>query len=279
VPITFINLNSTTATNFSAPITVALAAVQNLRPDPTRTQLEQLASIGNSQYHGLILELRRRYRKLGYGFGASFRAAYTLSSLKDDGIVNTSSAQIAGDFRSEFSRALQDRRHRFVFSGAMETPNWLGKLRFSPIVRVATGAPFNLSGGGFDRNLDDVNNDRPNFNGDFSLIRTRNAGEPFPQEVFDALTRPTIGARGGNLPRNAGLGPGLFLFDLSVSREFKFTERIKLRPNVEFNNVLNATVFSFGTAFINATDPQTTFLVPNRTYRPREIRLGLRLDF
>lgn len=279
VPVTFINLNSVSATNTSAPITVALAAVQNLRPDPTRTQLEQLASIGNSEYHGLILEMRRRYRKLGYGFGASFRAAYTLSSLRDDGVVNTSSAQISGDFRSEFSRALQDRRHRFVFSGAMETPNWLGKLRFSPIVRVATGAPFNLSGGGFDRNLDDVNNDRPDFNGDFSLIRTRNAGEPFPQEVFNALTRPTIGARGGNLPRNSGIGPGLFLFDLSVSREFKFTEKVKLRPNVEFNNVLNATVFSFGTAFINATDPQATFLVPNRTYRPREIRLGLRLDF
>nr|MDQ3323063.1 hypothetical protein [Acidobacteriota bacterium] len=249
------------------------------RPDPTRTQLEQLASIGNSQYHGLILEMRRRFRRLGYGFSGSFRAAYTLSSLKDDGIVNTSSAQISGDFASEFSRALQDRRHRFVFSGVMEVPKYLGKLRFSPIVRIASGAPFNLSGGGVDRNLDDVNNDRPNFSGDTSIIRSRNSGDPFPQDVFDALTRPTIGTFGGNLSRNAGQGPGLFLFDMSVSREFKFNERVKFRPNIEFNNILNSTAFSFGTAFINSTDPRTTFLVPNRTYRPREIRVGARLDF
>lgn len=279
VETTVINLNSASATNTSAPIAVALAAVQNLRPDPTRTQLEQLASIGNSKYHGLILELRRRYRRLGYGFGASFRAAYTLSSLRDDGIVNTSSAQIAGDFGSEFSRALQDRRHRFVFSGTMEIPEWLGKLRVSPIFRIASSAPFNLSGGGVDRNLDDVNNDRPNFGGDASIIQTRNPGEPFPQDVFDALTRPTIGSFGGNLARNSGHGPGLFLFDTSLSREFRFTERVRFHPNIEFNNILNSRVFSFGTAFINSTDPQTTFLVPNRTYRPREIRLGLRLDF
>ena len=279
VPTTFINLNSQSAINTSVPITVAQAILQQFRPDPTRTQLEQLASIGNSQYNGLVLEMRRRFRQLGYGFGASFRAAYTLSSLKDDGVVNTSSAQISGDFASEFSRALQDRRHRFVFSGTMEAPKYLGKLRFSPVIRVASGAPFNLSAGGVDRNLDDVNNDRPNFNGDTSIIVSRNSGDPFPQDVFSALTRPTIGTFGGNLERNAGQGPKLFLFDMSVSREFRFTERIKFRPNIEFNNVFNSSAFSFGTAFINSTDPQTTFLVPNRTYRPREIRIGARLDF
>lgn len=279
VPTTVINLNSQTAINTSAPITVALAVLNQFRPNPSRTQLEQLASIGNAEYNGLILELRRRFRQIGYGFGASIRAAYTLSSSMDDGIVNTSSAQIAGDFRSEWARSLQDRRHRFVFSGTIETPNWLGKLRFSPILRIASSAPFNLSAGGVDRNLDDVNTDRPNNSGDRDLIRYRNPGDPFPQSVFDALSRPTIGTAGGNLPRNSGTGPGLFLFDINVSREWRFTERFKLRGNIEFNNVLNARVFSFGTAFINSTDPQTSFLVPNRAYRPREIRLGLRFDF
>lgn len=279
VPTTIINLNSQTAINTSAPITVALAVLNRFRPDPTRTQLEQLASIGNARYNGLIFELRRRFRPLGYGFGASMRAAYTLSSSKDDGIVNTSSAQVVGDFSSEWARSLQDRRHRFVFSGTIETPNWLGKLRLSPIMRIGSGAPFNLSAGGVDRNLDDVNTDRPNYSSDLDLIRYRNPGEAFPQALFDALSRPTIGTFGGNLPRNSGTGPSLFLLDLNVSREWRFTERFKLRGNIEFNNVLNARVFSFGTAFINSTDPQATFLVPNRTYRPRDIRLGLRFDF
>jgi hypothetical protein len=274
-----INLNSVTTTNTGAPIAAALAILNQFRPDPTRTQIEQLASIGNSMYNGLTLELRRRYRKLGYGFGTSLRIGYTLSLLKDDGIVNTSSAQIVGDFASEWSRSLQDRRHRFVLSGVFDTPWWFGKLRFSPLLRLASSAPFNLSGGGVDRNLDDVNTDRPNFNGDPDIIRYRNPGEPFPTDIFNALSLPTIGSIGGNLGRNAGEGPGLFLFDMNVSRQFKFGERFVLRPNIEINNVFNARVFSFRTAFINATDPQTTFLVPGFTYRPRQIRLGLRFDF
>ncbi len=279
VPTTIINLNSQSALSSSAPITAALAVLNQFRPDPARTQLEQLASIGNSQYNGLILELRRRFRPLGYGFSASARVVYTLSSQMDDGIVNTSSAQVSGDFASEWARGLQDRRHRFVFSGIIETPDWLGKLRLSPIVRLGSSAPFNLSAGGVDRNLDDVSNDRPNFSGDTSTIIYRNPGEAFPQELFNSLTRPMIGTIGGNLGRNEGTGPKLFLFDLNVSKEIKFSERFKLRGNIEFNNVLNSRVFSFGTGFINATDPQTTFLVPSRTYRPREIRLGLRFDF
>ena len=39
-------------------------------------------------------------------------------------------------------------------------------LQLSPIWRVASGAPFNISIGGMDRNLDDVSNDRPNYSGD-----------------------------------------------------------------------------------------------------------------
>ncbi len=90
---------------------------------------------------------------------------------------------------------------------------------------------------------------------------------------------------------DAGTGPGQFIFDLNVARDFKITESVKLRPVVEFDNVLNKTVFSFGSEFIdfNAFGPTSSeatrqafldsFLVPTRTMRPRQIRLGLRLDF
>jgi Carboxypeptidase regulatory-like domain len=279
IPTTIINLNSQTAINSSPPITVALAVLNQFRPNPARTQLEQLASIGNAEYNGLILELRRRFRPLGFGFGGSMRFVYTLSKSMDDGIVNTSSAQFSGDFTSEWARSLQDRRHRFAFSGTIESPTWLGKVRFSPVLRIASSAPFNLSAGGVDRNLDDVNTDRPNFSNNPEIITWRAPGDPFPTDIFNSLSRATIGAKGGNLRRNAGHGPGLFLFDLNVSREFRFTERMRLRPNIEFNNVFNSVVFSYGTAFINQTDPQNTFLIPTRTYRPREIRVGLRFDF
>ena len=116
VPVTLFNLNSFSSTT---PVDAALAALNNLRPDPSRGEVEQLISAGNSFYHGLTMELRRRFRSNKNGFAFSFRAAYTLSQLRDDGIVNTSNAVESGNFHAERSRSLLDRRHRFVFSGCL----------------------------------------------------------------------------------------------------------------------------------------------------------------
>jgi hypothetical protein len=287
VSISQINLNAFTSTT---AVNASLAALNSLRPDPTRTEIEQLISVGNSQYHGLTLEVRNRWRQKKSGAAFSFRAVYTLSFMKDDGIVNTSDALTPGDFSHEFSRSLLDRRHRFAFSGTFDTPRSLGHLRIAPILRLASGAPFNISLGGVDRNLDDVSNDRPNFTGDTSVLKWRKPGDPIDASILTLFGLPTIG-QSGNLPRNAGTGPGQFLLDLNVSREFRIKEKMKLRWTVEFDNVLNATVFSFGSEFIdfNAFAPTATaaqrqafldsFLVTTRTMRPRQVRIGVRFDF
>jgi hypothetical protein len=292
--VTIYNLNSqNTSTSSASPYGRALAIANQLKPFPDLGQTEQVGSMGNSWYTGLILELRRRYEKLPYGFGTAFRVVYTLSHTEDDGIVNTSSAQIPGDFSAERSDSLLDRHHRFAVSGVFDMPAWLGKLQFAPVLRLASGAPFNLSNGGdafHDRNLDDVNSDRPDFTGSLAAIKWRRVTDPLDVALARSFVLSPIG-RAGNLSRNAGHGPPQFLFDLNVSREFRFGERIKLRPQVEVSNVLNATAFSFGSEFINyeavSGDPTPTqilelkagFLVPTRAYRPRQIRLGLRLDF
>ena len=267
VPVSIINLRHASSTT---AIDVALAALNQLRPDPSRGEIEQLISAGNSFYRGLTIELRKRFDNK-----TSFRAGYTLSSLVDDGVVNTSDALVPGDFRAERARSLLDRRHRFVLSGTFRLPRYLAALQLSPIWRVASGAPFNISLGGVDRNLDDVSNDRPNFSGDTRLLRWRKPGEPIHATLLEAFTIPSIG-QVGNLPRNAGIGPGLFVFDLNVAREFTITDRFRLRSTVEFDNVLNKTVFSFGSEFINFDD---SFLVAKRTMRPRQIRVGLKVQF
>ena len=296
VPISVVNLNVPSSTT---AIDVALGALNNLRPDPSRGEIEQLISAGNSFYRGLTIEVRKRF-DLGYdgssggfgtlrGFGFAFRAGYTLSSLVDDGVVNTSDALVPGDFRAERARSLLDRRHRFVFSGTFRLPRYLGSLQLSPIWRIASGAPFNISLGGVDRNLDDVSNDRPNFSGDKRLLRWRKPGQPIDPSLISSFSAPAIG-QSGNLPRNAGTGPGLFVFDLNVTREFN-AGRLRLRPIIEFDNVLNKTVFSFGSEFINfnALSPTASpeqresllnsFLLATRTMRPRQIRVGVKIEF
>jgi hypothetical protein len=234
----------------------------------------------------MILELRRGYRKLGYGFGSSLRFVYTLSSTKDDGLNNTANAEINGDFSREWARSLQDRHHRIAVSGTLETPDWFGKLRLSPLFRYGSSAPFNIGIGGSDRNLDDLGTDRVNFSGNLRDIVWREPGSPLPTALVSQFSLQPIGARSGNLPRNAGHGPSFYTFDLNVERQWKLGEHMKLRPVLELDNILNAAVFSYGAEFINFTgltagdlSAQQLFLVPTRTYRQREIRLGMRFDF
>jgi hypothetical protein len=268
-----------------APMGIARAAIAQFRPDPSVEETSVIHSIGNAFYQGLILELRSRFRKLGGGFSSSFRFVYTLSRTMDDGLNNTANAEVNGDFSREWAPSLQDRRHRIALSGVFQTPGWFGKLRFSPLFRYGSPGRFNL-GTGLDRNLDDNSTDRPLFIGNLSDVRWREPGSGSPLSLISQFSLAPIGAPSGSLPRNAGRGPSFYTFDLSLTREWRLTEHMRLRPVAEFDNILNAAVFSYGSAFINFNDltitsstTQSTFLVPTRTYRQRQIRLGIRFDF
>ena len=70
LPVTVFNLNSVGS---NATLDAAHAALRPLRPDPTRVQVEQLASVGNSFYHGLGVEARRRFKLSERGAGGSLR--------------------------------------------------------------------------------------------------------------------------------------------------------------------------------------------------------------
>lgn len=294
--ICYVNVNSvssnssttcSTTTTTNTPVCRAFAAVNPLRRfwnTLGAVQLEEVNSIGNSEYVGAIFELRSRYRRMKNGFGGSMRFIYTLSRLMDDGIVNTSDPTVPGDFSREWSRSLADRTHRIAFTGNFDTPWWLGRVRFSPLVRWGSSAPFNLSAGGIDRSLDDVSNDRPSYSGDPDDLDWRvYSSSPFPQAVANQLTVAPIGSP-GNLPRNSGNGPQLFQFNFSLTREFKFAERFRLRPSLEVYNPFNSTVYSFGSNFINLEDLNTAagqngFLAPTRTALSRRFRFGMRFDF
>jgi hypothetical protein len=289
--------STTTVTNSPGCRALSIFDSQTFRPffnSVGRTQLEEVGPLGNSEYIGAIFEMRTRYRRFSNGFGGSMRFVYTLSKLMDDGIVNTSDPSVPGDFSRDWSRSLSDRRHRIAISGTFDLPKWLGKFRLSPLFRYGSSAPFNLSAGGVDRNIDDLSNDRPSFSGDLTALNWRVfQSQPFPSIIASQLTLNQIGSP-GNLGRNAGNGPSLYIFDLSVGREVKFGERFRIRPVAEFNNILNSTVYSFGSNFINldnvlgcngtglSTSQQLScdgFLAPTRTVAPRRVRLGVRFDF
>ncbi|HEY3137896.1 MAG TPA: TonB-dependent receptor [Blastocatellia bacterium] len=252
----------------SSNITAALNAVRALRPNPSLTEVELLESTGNSFYHGGIFSLR-----YSAGRHAHFRAVYTISKFIDEGTTNTASPQDMFDRRAERALSLQDQRHRFVFSGLFQVP--YVELDLAPVISFGSSKPFNI-GAGVDRNLNDIENDRPNFITGIGRPQWGRPGSAPADDVKSALALAPIGSS-GNLARNYGLGPGTRTINLRASRTIVLGDRFRLRPSVDVFNLFNNTVFSFGSEFINRDD--SDFLTPRRTQRPRTVLLSLKVLF
>ncbi|MFN0109742.1 MAG: TonB-dependent receptor domain-containing protein [Blastocatellia bacterium] len=267
-------LNNPSTSNATAGIRSALAVIRQFRADSNLTQIEELQSRGNSNYHGVSVETSRRLTARSF-----VRANYTFSRLMDDGVVNTSSPLVAGDFRREYSLSLLDARHRVAVSGYFQTPKTFGALTLAGTFNFASSHPFNIGANGNDRNLDDIDNDRPNFIGNVDAIGWRKLESPLNQTLAEAFSLPTIGTV-GNLPRNAGHGPTSYTLNLRASRRFQISESRKLEFQIEAFNPLNSTVFSFGAEFVDYTPSSlSNFLVPARTVKPRTMRVGVKLEF
>jgi len=252
----------------SSNIAAALNAVRQLRPNPLLTEVELLESTGNSFYHGGIFSAR-----YSLGHRAHFRAVYTISKLVDEGTTNTASPQDLFDRRAERYLSLQDQRHRFNFSGVFQVPGI--EVDLAPVISFGSSRPFNI-GAGFDRNLNDIENDRPIFLSNIDRPVWRRPGSMLATDVQSALMLAPVGSD-GDVPRNYGEGPGTRTINLRASKTFSVHEYIKVRPSIDVFNVFNNTIFSFGSEFIDRDD--TTFLVPQRTQRPRTILLGLKVTF
>ena len=126
-----------------------------------------------------------------------------------------------------------------------------------------------------------MGNDRPIFTGDPKALYGAARDSPsrrIDSESFHSAHDWPVGKPARNAPAP---GQESFIFDLIYRPRLQITDKIKLRPVVEFDNVLNKTVFSFGSEFIDsasATSSAATkqafldsFLVATRTMRPRQI--------
>lgn len=259
-----LGLNTTRSTNIAA----ALRAIRSLRPDSNFTQIEMLESTGNSFYHGGSVTV-----KYSIGNRVRVRGVYTLSKFIDEGTTNTASPQNLFDRRAERALSLQDARHRFTMSGQFRVPYI--EVDLAPIISFGSSRPFNI-GAGFDRNLNDISNDRPDFISPLGRPVWRRPSSASADDVKSSLRLAPIGSS-GSLPRNYGRGPGTRAINLRASRTFALRERIRIRPAIDVFNVFNSTVFAFGAEFIDRDD--SDFLIPRRTQRPRSIQMSLKISF
>jgi outer membrane receptor protein involved in Fe transport len=165
-----------------------------------------------------------------------------------------------------------------------------------PTPCTVSDIPNNCTNIGGDFNLDGVHNDRPNSsvsqiggvshdswaNG-WGRTKISNAdGSTSYQYASPGVTfsTPCLGCT-GNLGRNTFVGPGQWFADMTLSKTFKFTERVNMKFDANGFNVFNHTNFVLATAGGNAHNKYTSanFGQAAGTLSQRVLQLGLKISF
>jgi outer membrane receptor protein involved in Fe transport len=110
---------------------------------------------GRSNYHGMTLEVERRFDgRVG------FHGSYTLSRVRNnvDSLANLADIPEGLDLESETARSRQDVRHRFTLSAIGQVA---GDVRVSGLVSLESGRPFNIFVGRDANGDGNPNSDRP----------------------------------------------------------------------------------------------------------------------
>ena len=256
---------------------------QLLRPYPQFTDIIPIYSVGASSfYHSLQISANKRYAK-----GLQMGLAYTFAKSLDDGLSHQDSYNIRAD------RALSDIdvRHRATITGIYEIPvgkgrrvgtNWsrwmdmaLGSWQINGIATLSTGTPLGIS----------ASNNAGIFN---QAIRANNNGTSgkltgpvqdrlllyFDKSVFSQPTAFTFGNMG---PRLSDIrNDGIYSWDLSLFKEFRFMENARMQFRAEALNAFNTPRFGNPNTTVTSSSFAT---VTSQANAPRQVQLGLKLVF
>jgi hypothetical protein len=244
-----------------------------------------LANVNNSTYHSLQVKLEKRYSN-----GLSFLASYAWQKALD-GTSNDQNGNGADDpfnLRTMKGPSDYDIEHRFVFSYGYELPigrgkafgnnmprlldEFIGGWQVAGITTFQTGFPFTPQLGKSDpANVNYAYARRPDVAGSGTLSNPT-INEWFNINDFVVPQPYTIGNAGRNILR----GPHFQNWDISVLKNFRFTERKYLQFRAEFFNAFNHPNFMLPNT--NIEDKVHGGQITN-AYDPRIMQFALKLYF
>jgi TonB dependent receptor len=266
---------------------------QLLLPFPQFTGIRGIRNDATSDYHSAQLRAEKRFSG-----GYTALVSYTFSKFLESGTyLNESDTE----YERRVSEA--DAPHRFVISGIWELPfgrgrkfgnNWnrvvnalAGGWQAQGIGQLQSGRPLTLGNLYINRDISKLKTDIRSANVDgrvFDIggfyfndatVQTNGVVDPAKQRN-DARIQLASNIR--TLPSRRALfrGDALNLWDLSVSKNFSFTETIRLQLRGEFLNAFNKVIFDNPN-----TDPRNTNFgkVTGQANLPRDVQIGLKLIF
>lgn len=173
-----------------------------------------------------------------------------------------------------------DMRHRMTISYTYELPFFrdrkglsrlaLGGWQFNGVTTMQTGLPY--TPGLLVANTNGAGGSRPDSTGTSAVLSNPTIGRWFDPSAF---TTPTT-VRFGNAGRNILFGPGRVNFDLSMFKDFAWTDRFKVQFRTEAFNLFNTPQFGLPNASIGAPNAGT---ITSTVGNPRQLQLALRIQF
>jgi hypothetical protein len=191
---------------------------------------------------------------------------------------------------------VNDQRHRWVTSAVFQTSSakgdsfarrFFGGFTVAPIIKLASGRPYNVITG-TDTRLDlGASQARPSVGGattspfipgvSFNVASTclTNSGAPF---AIPGVTPPA--GCDGNLGRNAFTEPGFFQVDLRVSKAIPLGERLHLDLIADGFNLFNRLNILSVNQLCDPTAGATCFAgQPTASYDARQFQFALKLTW
>lgn len=216
----------------------------------TFTQGDAKENRGNSNFHALQASLYRRVGR-GLNFGLEYMWSHAISDAAGSG--ESEQPQNSTNLRGERGNTEFDVRHNMTANYVWELPFGrgqrylndgaaayvLGGWQFSGLLAARTGRAINVTISRAANLLPDQNTisiQRPDLLPNVSIEGNRDGNRGFINPAAFGLPARLVY---GNAPRNAGRGPGLVQFDLSLSKNFAITEKHKIELRVDGFNIFN----------------------------------------
>lgn len=268
--------------------------------------LQVIDSDSYSNYHGLVLQLQRRFAQ-----GLDFNVSYTLSKSKDDKSYDPVFTRISGgtgqsaastpydanDRSLNYGTSDFDRTHALQGSVIYDLPfgpgrrylretngfvsRLVGGFTLSTNFVYQSGLPFTIFAGSntySNRNSSLVNYSGGSFSPRYTVDPATGNMFLFTAEERAQFSIPAPGEI-GNTPRNSFRLPPRFNMDLALIKRIGITERVNIELRAEASNVTNTPYFGFPNSGVTLTSGSTFTRNTTTESGARIIQMGIKLNF
>jgi hypothetical protein len=245
----------------------------------------------SSSYNALQVKLDRHMANFNITTAFNYGKGMDYQSSDDGGY------DFYVGFQRNYARDDWDRTLSFVQSYVYQTPfgvgqRWLnhgpaavilGNWQIAGVLSLMTGTPIGTVGASGSALNTPGETQTANQVGPLQILHGINVGNPW--FATSSFTQPTGAGIFGSTGRNPFTGPGLFSLNLSLTKNFRFSERFNVELRAESFNVTNTPEFSNPTTSITSssygyvTGTIGSGTGVNGTGGGRAIQLGVKLSF